>query len=406
MIRITNVSTPSGNIITHEIEKSAVDQIIDGTGLTLLPAVIDPHVHFRIPGAEHKEDWRTAAAACIAGGVTTVFDMPNNSPAITNSETFNNKKTLIEEQLKESGIPLRYKLWLGATTNNTDEIIALKEHIIGVKVFMGSSTGNLLVDKRADQEKIFQTCAEHNIVVGVHAEHEPLIQKHIENIGPTTDIVNHSKIRDREVAVQAVKEAIEMCRTFGTKTYILHTSTKDELDLIQAAKKEGLPIYCETTPHHLLLNESNYDTLGTKAQMNPPLRTAEDNEALWKGIRDGIIDVVATDHAPHTLEEKNQPYGSAPSGVPGVENSLAILLDAHNKDLITLDDIVRVTSTNATNIFSLEVQEDVVLVNTKLQKTVKNEKQKTKCGWSPYEGMQFTGWPQVVILEETVYNLQ
>lgn len=373
--------------------------------LLALPALVDPHVHFRVPGGEHKEDWKTGAKAAIYGGVTTVLEMPNTTPPIITAASLHEKKQKIDAQLAEADIPLHYGLYFGATATNLNEIRAVKNGICGIKMFMGSSTGNLLVDKKSDQEATFALAAELGLVLAIHAEDELTIKKNQERLSDNDSIKVHSLIRDRFVATKAVEQALGLAKYFGTKLYILHVSTKEEVDLIRKAKEDVVTVFAETTPHHLFLDTESYQILGTKAQMNPPLRTPEDQRALWAGIEDGTIDTVGTDHAPHTLEEKSKPYPNSPSGVPGIETSLPLLLSAYHKNKISLDNLVKVTSTNAKNIFNLPETNDWVIVDLNLEKEVRNEELKTKCGWSPFVDWKLRGWPVATILNNKVYPL-
>lgn len=374
-----------------------------GKNLVVLPSLIDPHVHLRTPGAEYKENWETGAETAISGGITTVFDMPNNNPAVVDEKTFYNKKQIIDEQLKKINIPLNYYLYIGATGDNKEEIIKLKDFIIGIKLFMGASTGDLLVADRTKQEKIFQLAGELDLVLALHAEDEAEIQKQKANfVNPS--ISDHSKIRSREAAIQAVKDAIEMAQKYNTKIYICHVSTREELDLIRIAKKIGTKVYAEVTPHHLFLSENDYDHLGTLGQMNPPLRTKDDQEALWQAISDGTIDTIGTDHAPHTLGEKAKNYPDSPSGVPGMETSLPLLLNAYNQNKISLEKIVELTKTNIEKIFHLPPNHDWTIVDLDWGKEVKNTNLKTKCGWSPFAGQKLRGWPIATIINNKLYK--
>ena len=261
--------------------ESDQEQLLDAEGkLTLLPALIDPHVHFRVPGAEHKENWKTGAQAAIAGGITTVFDMPNNIPSTINKERLEMKKRMIDAQLDEAKIPLRYHLYLGAHKDHIEEIGKVKSQIIGIKVYMGSTTGDLLVNDDKTLEKIFQLAAMENLIVAVHAEDEKTIQENKIKYEDEKDPSVHSKIRDRKTAVKATKRAIDIAEKYGTQLFILHVSTKDELDLIRKAKGRELLVYAEVTPQHLFLTEKDYGKWGTFVQMNPPIRTDEDVAAL------------------------------------------------------------------------------------------------------------------------------
>lgn len=377
---------------------------INSDSLVALPAMIDPHVHFRTPGAEHKENWISAATAAIAGGVTTVFDMPNNTPAITNRETLELKIKLIKEQLQLSNTQIHYKLWLGATPINLKDVEDLKNEIVGVKVFMGASTGNLLVSKYEAQKEIFKKCAKLNLVVAVHAEDDEIINEQKSKY-PNPTVKDHGKIRPNIAAETAVKKALELARETGATLYILHCSTAEEIALIREAKKEGVKVFAEVTPHHLFLTEEAYDTLGTKAQMNPPLRSKHDVESLWEAINDGTIDTIGTDHAPHALKEKDLPYPQSPSGVPGIETYLSLLLDAHNNGKISLEKIVELTNTNVEKIFNLKKNNEWVIVDLKKEKKIENKNLKTKCGWSPFDGWNLKGWPVYTILDDKIYKV-
>lgn len=386
-----------------EIELDLPDNV-DTTNLLALPALIDPHVHFRIPGGEHKEDWITAGSAAIAGGVTTVFDMPNNTPPTTNRETLEKKKAAMQKLFAQSGIHIRYKLWLGATPDNTNDIEDLRDEIVGVKIFMGASTGNLLVADYEAQKNIFKKCTELNLVAAVHAEDDEIINAQ-KNKFPNATVKDHGKIRPNIAAQTAVKKALDLARETGVTLYILHVSTAEEIELIRQAKKEGVRVFAEVTPHHLFLTEEAYETLGAKAQMNPPLRSKNDQIALWEAIKDGTIDTIGTDHAPHTLQEKTLPYPQSPSGVPGIETYLPLLLDAYNAGKITLEKIVELTHTNPKKIFGLKETDDWVLVDLNQVKIIKNEELKTKCGWSPFAGRELKGAPKFTILNNIIYKI-
>lgn len=399
MIEIQNVQTAEGKRITHRIRGE--NRVIDGANLVLLPALIDPHVHFRVPGAEYKEDWQTGACAAIAGGVTTVFDMPNNAPSCITLARLREKKRLIESQLK---IPLRFGLYLGADQNHLEEIGKAKEEIVGVKIYMGSSTGDLLMRDPVALERAFEIAGENDVLVAVHAEDEELIEQRTRSCKAALHegAALHSKIRSPEVAACAVERALWLAKRHRARLYIAHVSTKEELRLIRQAKREGLRVYAEATPHHLFLDTSAYEKLGTRALVNPPLR--ETTEDLWEAVVDGTIDTVGTDHAPHTLAEKMKPYGSAPSGFPSIELYLALLLNAHFEKKISLERIVALTHTRPREIFRWPETDDAVLVDLNEVRTVDNAQLKTKAKWSPYEGMTLRGWPRYAILRGKIYD--
>lgn len=405
MILIKNVRNLVGQTIQWEVESSQ-ERIIDASGLTLFPALIDPHVHFRTPGLEHKENWKCAAEAAIYGGITTVFDMPNTLPPCITEERLKQKKQIIDQQLKECGIPLHYHLYLGADKFHFDQVYKCRSEVIGLKVFMGASTGDLVMDDDSSLHAAFSLAKAHNLVLAVHAEDEEKIQERKKLFKDRTDPKVHSEIRNCEVAVIAVQKAIELAKIYGTRLYLLHLSTKKELELVRAAKKEGISVYAETTPHHLFLNEEAYSSLGGKAVVNPPLRTKADNEAVWEAIHDGTIDTIGSDHAPHTLEEKQLPYGKCPSGLPGVQTALPLLLNAFHQKKISLEKIIDLMKTNIEKLFHLPPCNDLVLVDLNLKKTIEDKAMKTKCGWTPYVGQTLTGWPVITILKGQIYELK
>src|ERR1700722_1607809 len=298
---------------------------IAGQELTVLPALIDPHVHFRVPGLEHKEDWKTAARAAVRGGVTTVFEMPNNIPPCTTYERLIAKKQLIDAQLKAVDIPLRYGLYFGADQDLLDQIPLAAHASIALKIFMGCSTGGLVIDTDQALDDAFRLAKEAKLLVAVHAEDEATLKEAKSRFHGSLDPAAHSKNRPRIAAYRATEKALNLCAKYSTPLYILHISTREELQLVKEAKKNQLPVYAEVTTHHLFLNESDYITFVTFVQMNPPLRTQDDQEALWEGINDGTVDTIGTDHAPHTVEEKKLPFGQAPSGIPGIETLLPLM---------------------------------------------------------------------------------
>jgi dihydroorotase len=404
MITIKNITTLEGSI-TNVSLPSHEERIIEANGLILLPALIDSHVHFRTPGLTHKEDWETAAKAAICGGITTVFDMPNTLPPTVTLERLEEKEALIAEQLKKVGIPLHHGLYLGADKTHFDEIARCKGMIVGIKLFMGSSTGGLVMDDASSLHAIFSLAASHDLLLAVHAEDEALIHERQTHFQGETDPKMHSEIRNDEVAFRATHQAIELARLYKTRLHILHVGTKREIQLIKQAKNEGLAVTVETTPHHLFLTVDDYEKLGTKVQMNPPLRAKEDQAALWQAIREDVIDTIGSDHAPHTLEEKALPFGQAPSGIPGVETTLPLLLDACNQRKISLKQIVFLMRERILEIFRIAANDDYILVDMKKRKEIDEHSLKTKCGWSPYSGRQIQGWPVYTILKGNVYEL-
>ncbi|MGA8165180.1 MAG: dihydroorotase [Waddliaceae bacterium] len=406
MLTIKNIKTLAGKVQDWTIPSDCND-ILDAKGeLTMLPALVDGHVHFRTPGLEYKEDWITGARAAIAGGVTTVLDMPNHLPPCTDFSTLQSKKKLIKEQLSKEGIPLRYHLYLGAEINTIANAGQLQKDIIGIKVFMGSTTGELLMDDPNALHRVFQLAAQKNLLVSVHAEDESLMRKNKEqNAGRKANPSLHSIIRDRSCAIHAAKQAIQLAEKYSTPLMILHVSTKEEASEIRKAKARGVLVYAEAAPHHLFLTESDYAEWGTFVQVNPPLRTQKDQDALWEAIHDRTIDTIGSDHAPHTREEKQLPYGQAPSGIPGIETMLPLLLNARKEQKISLEQIVSLTRINPECIFRLPRNKDVVLVDLERKKAVCDKELQTKCGWSPYAGRVLTGWPVYTIVQGKVFKV-
>jgi len=402
MIHIDNATDIRGKTVSISIA-SYQEKRVDATGLLLLPALTDPHVHFRTPGLEHKENWMTAAASAIAGGVTMVYDMPNTIPPCFTYEKLIEKQEIIDAQLKNCGIPLSYRLYLGADKKHFSEIGRCKGVAAGVKIYMGSSTGDLVMDDLESLEKVFKLAKEHEMVVAIHAEDEKMIEERTSLFAKEYE--SHSKIRSPEVAVKATTMAIELCAKYGTSLYIAHVSTKDELPLIAAAKKRGLPVYAETTPHHLFLDTSAYATFGAIAQVNPPIRPPEHGKALLEALESGLIDTVGSDHAPHTREEKALPYGKSPSGIAGIQFTLPLLLDAYNKGHLSLETIVRTCCVNPRKIFDLPPTSDWVLVDLSCEKSVSDGMMRSKSPFSPYAGRTLKGWPRYTICEGILYEL-
>lgn len=398
MIRLKNVKTLGKGIENLTVQSEKQLTIDCEKRLVRLPGLIDAHVHFRTPGAEHKEDWISGARAAVHGGITTVFDMPNNNPACVDPDSFLQKKSLIDKQLKECGIPLNYKLFFGADKNHILSVGKVSDQVIGVKIFMGSSTGGLVMEDRAAIDRAFELAAQHDLMVAVHAEDEEILKERQKTYSAEKNPAVHSKIRDRSAAIKATELAIELADKYNSRVYILHLSTKEEVNLVRQARDQQILVFAETTPHHLFLNDSAYEKWGTKVQMNPPLRNKEDQEALWEAIHDETIDSIGSDHAPHTIEEKSRPYGEAPSGIPGIETTLPLLLNACNEGKISLEQIVKLMRINLEQIYNLPHSSDAVLVDMEMEKTLSDEMILSKCGWSPYSGMTLKGWPVYTII--------
>lgn len=324
-----------------------------------LPQLIDPHVHFRVPGLETKEDWQTGSRSAVAGGITTVLDMPNVIPPTATNELLETKKEIINQSSL-----VNYGLHFAATANNLEEIKKVAGQIASVKVFLNQSTGDLKITDDKVLLKIWQSTP----LLTVHAE-DAMLEKAIWLVGKTK-----------------------------TPTYFCHVYSKQALDYLKKYKGK-LPIYLEVTPHHLLLTEAqNKNGL---LNVKPPLQTETDQQALWQAIDEGIIDTIGSDHAPHALSEKQTV--NPPFGLPGVETTLPLLLNAVNQGNLSLDKLKELMSINPARIFKIPVQKDTYTeIDLDLTKQVKNEKLYTKCGWSPYNGLELTGWPVKTVINGNV----
>lgn len=368
---------------------TAADVTVDATGLHLIPGVIDDQVHFREPGLTHKEDLETASRACAKGGVTTFLEMPNTIPNATTQALLDHKLALASRKSI-----VNYGFYIGATPNNVEELKSAKR-TPGIKIFIGSSTGDLLVDEQEALERIF---AETTLPICAHCEDEATVRANKARYADSTDVADHSKIRDHAAAVVATRRALDLAKRHNHRFHVLHVSTADEVPLI--ADHAGL-ITAEACPHHLFFSIDDYARLGTLVQMNPSLKTKADAAALWQALLDDTIQVVATDHAPHTLEEKRQPYPKSPSGLPAVENSLALLLHQVHLGKCTLEQVVhwmcdapaRVWDIVDKGRIAVGYDADLVLVDLRKEMTIANEDQQTKSGWSPWHGETLVGWP-------------
>lgn len=365
------------------------DEVVDAAGLHLLPGVIDDQVHFRDPGLTHKEDLRTGSRACAAGGVTSFLEMPNTVPQTVTVEALAAKLDRASRRCI-----VNYGFYIGATTENLDELVRATR-TPGIKIFIGSSTGNMLVDDQECLEAIF---AETTLPITAHCEDEATVRANAAALTPPLTIEDHSRIRDHRAAVTATLRAIDLAMRHRHRFHVLHVSTADEVAIL--AKQNDL-ITAEACPHHLFLDTSDYARLGTLAQMNPSLKTADDRAALWRGLASGAIQILATDHAPHTLEEKRAPYPASPSGVPAVELFLPLMLNEVNRGRCTLQDLAGWMSDGPARIWDIVgkgriepgYDADLVLVDMAMEREVRNEDQHCKCGWTPWHGTRLRGWP-------------
>ncbi|MBW4563246.1 MAG: dihydroorotase [Mojavia pulchra JT2-VF2] len=388
--------------VAPEILATTPTREIDAQGLTLLPGVIDPQVHFREPGLEHKEDLFTASCACAKGGVTSFLEMPNTRPLTTNQQALDDKL-----QRASTKCLVNYGFFIGATAENLPDLLTAKP-TPGIKIFMGSMHGQLLVDQDTALEAIF---AQGDRLIAVHAEDQARINQRRQEFAGIHDPAIHSQIQDNQAALLATKQALRLSKKYQRRLHILHMSTAEEAELLRQDKPSW--VTAEVTPQHLMLNTSAYEKIGTLAQMNPPLRSPYDNEALWQALRDGVIDFIATDHAPHTLAEKAQEYPNTPSGMPGVETSLPLMLTAAMQGKCTIAQVAHWMSKAVAVAYGIPnkgaiapgYDADLVLVDLNTYHPVRREELLTKCGWSPFEGWNLTGWPVTTIVGgEIVYE--
>lgn len=369
---------------------------IDGTGMLLGPGLVDTHVHMREPGAIHKEDFDSGSRACAAGGVTTFFDMPNTNPPTVTVQALRDKLAMAAR----SSV-VDFGVFLGATPHNLDELKRASGHC-GIKLFLGASTGDLLVDRQDALERLFAQ-TEPSQIIAVHCEDEERMRTLTAANRHRTDPAVHSVVRDAQVGLLATQRALDLAARHRHRTHIAHVSSALEA---QALVQRGEFVTAEAAPHHLLLDVSDYERLGALVKMNPALKTAADRQALWQALQTGAIDSIATDHAPHSLEEKSRPnIWDVPSGVPAVENSLGLMLDAARRGLCSVEQVFTWMSERPAQIYGLTrkgriepgADADLVLVDPAHEHVIDNSRQWTRCAFSPWHGGRFLGWPVLTI---------
>lgn len=392
-----------------DLEGRSAGRTIDCQGRWVLPGVIDAHVHFRTPGVTHKEDWRTGSAAAVAGGVTTVFDMPNVDPPTVDPERLEEKRRIVGEQTR-----CNFGFFYGATRDNTDTYPRVNGQpgVVGLKIFMGSSTGTLLVHRREDLERVF---AAWEGQISVHAEDEERLRAREAEFADRDDPAVHSEIRDPKAAADAIRLAGELAITHGRRLHVLHTSTDAEMEALAEVRQKAeraaddgrrARITAEVCPHHLFMDTTAYEEWGTRACVNPPVRPPEQTERMWQALEAGEVQMVATDHAPHLPEEKDQPYREAPSGLPGVQTMLPLMLDAARRGRCRPEDVVRWLSHAPADIYGLEGRgrlevgnwADLVVVDPEMRRRVTDEEQFSRCGWTPWRGRELQGWPVLTLV--------
>lgn len=394
-------------------------QVNDLTGKHIIAGGIDAHVHFRDPGLTHKADMATESRAAAAGGVTTVFDMPNTKPATTQAVHIAEKLALAKER---SVVNMGFHI--GATNENAVQIAALVKNgdaetgvkpsdIAGVKVFMGSSTGNMLVDAENTLAELFSISEK---PVLVHCEDEEIIrrntEKAVETYGDEIPFSEHENIRSRMACIRSSIKALELAIKYNTRLTLCHISTKEEIEMVRAAKLNNPAIVAETSCNYLWFSNEDYAILGSKVKCNPSVKTPADRQALRTALSEGLIDTIGSDHAPHLLSEKDAPYTKAPSGLPSIQQTLPVLLTIAQQEEIPLEKIASVFSEKAAEIYELNRgkiqagwQADLVVFDYGKEFTVKAEDQKSKCGWSPYEGQTLKGVIEAVYINGKQVNI-
>jgi dihydroorotase len=375
-------------------------EVFDASGLHAFPGIIDTQVHFREPGLEHKEDIESGSRAALLGGVTAFLEMPNTQPATTTPEALADKLKRAEGRAWA-----HHGFFIGATPE-TAESLAEWERLPGcpgIKIFMGSSTGSLLVERDEDVRRVLgsgrRPCP-------VHSEDEARLRERRALISSAPHPREHPFLRDSEAARFCTQRLLALCEETGRPVHVLHISTAEELPMLAEAKRRGLPVTCEITPQHLALNEADYERIGSLAQMNPPIRSEAVRQALWDSVRSGLFDVMGSDHAPHTLEEKSRPYPQSPSGMPGTQTMLPLMLDWAHRGEIGLTGLARLLCETPARLYGIQgkgrlepgFDADITLVDAQARWTIEREWLASKCGWSPFEGRRVHGRVEHVLL--------
>ena len=383
----------SGNKIKKigKIELNS-SKVYDATDKVVLPGIIDTQTHFREPGSTDVEDLESGSRAAVLGGVTSLFEMPNTNPPTSNLVEFDKKLQLAKNRMHSN-----YAFYFGATPDNIEQLSKLKdvEGCCGVKLFAGSSTGKLLVDKEADIEKVISNS---DRVVSIHSEDEEILNLRKKFI-KEGDVHSHPEWRNTECAISSTRRVVKIAERYNKKIHVLHVTTKEEVDFLAMHKKN---VTFEITPQHLTLYAPDcYDKLGTYAQMNPPLRTKEHYDRLWVAIKNNIVDVLGSDHAPHSKENKNKNYPNTPSGMPGVQTIFPIMLDHVNNGKLTLEQLIKLMCENPCKIFGIKnkgylkegYDADLTIANMNKEVTIKDEMIASKCGWTPFNNHKVKGFP-------------
>ena len=372
-------------------------EVIDGRGLTVLPGVIDTQVHFREPGMEWKEDLETGSRGAVLGGVTAVFEMPNTRPTTTDAARLQDKLDRAKGRMH-----CDHAFYVGATHENAAELGELERMpgCCGVKVFMGASTGDLLIPDDAGIEAVLKSIHRR---AAFHSEDEARLAER-RSLARPGDWTSHPEVRDVEAAVRSTRRLLGMAERLGKRVHVLHVTTAEEVEIIAAHRAVAT---MEANPQHLTFAAPEiYERLKGYAQMNPPIREARHREGLWRGIAQGVVDVLGTDHAPHTREEKEQPYPASPSGMPGVQTIVPVMLTHVAAGRLTLERFVDLTAHGPQRVFGLAdkgrlavgYDADFTIVDLKAKRTIRDADMATRSGWTPFDGFEATGWPMATII--------
>ncbi len=400
-LKNNDIGIKDGKIVEIGKIDNEAKEIFDAKGLIVLPGCIDTQTHFREPGSTDTEDLNSGSRAAIVGGITAVFEMPNTDPPTSNKKEFQRKLDLAKNRMY-----CNYAFYFGATADNANDLSDLKnlEGCCGIKLFAGSSTGNLLVANEKDIETVFQNSSK---VVAVHSEDETILninKKLIKN----GDVHSHPIWRSEECAISSTRRIVRIAERYNKKAHVLHITTKQEIDFLSQHKGN---ITFEITPQHLTIYAPDcYDKLGTYAQMNPPIRDKSHYDRLWYAVKNNFNDTIGSDHAPHLKVNKNKEYPNSPSGMPGVQTLMPVMLNHVNNGKLTLEQLMNLVCENPVKIFGIKnkgfikksFDADFTIIDLNKVMEIKNEKIESKCSWSPFDGYKFKGTPVATIINGEV----
>lgn len=410
LIRAGTIVTPNGSAIASigvrngkiaaigDFKAAAADVVIEARNLHVLPGVIDSQVHFREPGLEHKEDLETGTRSAVLGGVTSICEMPNTKPLTLTKETFDDKLNRANGRAWSD-----YGFFIGGSAANVSSLAELEKApgCAGIKIFMGSSTGDLLVP---DDETLGRILQQGYRRIAIHAEDEPRLTALKAKVAPGTHVREHPNVRDVETARLAVERLLRLAKHHGRRIHVLHVTSAEELELLAEARDVAT---VEVTPQHLTFTAPEaYDRLGSFAQMNPPIREKRHRDALWHAVSNGLVDVLGSDHAPHTREEKARPYPESPSGMTGVQTLVPVMLNYVNSGALSLERFVDMACTGPARALGIAgkgriargYDADFTIVDMEAKRTIEHALMASRSGWTPYDGMRVVGWPVATIV--------